>query len=69
MSTPSQGTPRRRAPIADALAVEAPAAGEDVAQARGGRRRRARQMDENIPMVKDAVGETVAESFENFLKT
>ena len=33
------------------------------------RRRRPRQVNGDVPMVKDAVGESVAESFETFLKT
>ncbi|KIY49483.1 MCM-domain-containing protein [Fistulina hepatica ATCC 64428] len=43
---------------------------EDDADAPNRRRRRPRtQMNEDIPMVRDAVGESVAENLENFLKT
>ncbi|KAF8914237.1 mis5 protein [Gymnopilus junonius] len=62
------GTPRR--PVADALAMgvdEAEEDDQDGTEAR--RRRRPRQTNENVPLVKDAVGESVAESFEAFLKT
>ncbi|CAA7260110.1 unnamed protein product [Cyclocybe aegerita] len=62
------GTPRR--PMADALAMTVDEAEEethDNAAAR--RRKRPKQVNEDVPMVKDAVGESVAESFETFLKT
>ncbi|KDR84017.1 hypothetical protein GALMADRAFT_236601 [Galerina marginata CBS 339.88] len=59
------GTPRR--PIADALAMTVDEAEEEGADGR--RRRRPRQTNGDVPMVKDAVGESVAESFETFLKT
>lgn len=62
------GTPRR--PIADALAMRVDEAEEDNEDTNEGRRRkRPRQTNGDVPMVKDAVGESVAESFETFLKT
>ena len=65
----ANGSPRHR-PIADALALDNDEAEEDNEEVptRAGRRKRARQ-DGDIPMVKDAVGESVAASFETFLKT
>ena len=43
---------------------------EENQEAGGNRiRRRPRQVNGDVPMVKDAVGESVAESFETFLKT
>ncbi|KAH9947165.1 MCM-domain-containing protein [Amylocystis lapponica] len=65
-------TPRRRRQTADALALgddEADeAAPNDGASAR--RRRKARgQIESDVPVVKDAVGESVQESFETFLRT
>lgn len=60
----SGSTPRRQ--IADALAIHA---GGDSNEPEGTkRRRRLRQVNGEVPMVKDAVGESVAESFETFLK-
>ncbi|KAH9482511.1 DNA replication licensing factor mcm6 [Psilocybe cubensis] len=62
------GSPRR--PIADALAMRIDEAEEDNEEgAQGRRRKRPRQMNGDVPMVKDAVGESLAESFETFLKT
>lgn len=62
------GTPRR--PVTDALAMGGDEAEEDNQEStESRRRRRPRQTNENIPIVKDAVGESVAESFETFLKT
>ncbi|KAH7919533.1 MCM-domain-containing protein [Leucogyrophana mollusca] len=66
----SNGTPRR--PAADALAF-----GDDEAQevqegdepAARRRRRPRNQANGDVPLVRDAVGESVAESFETFLKT
>ncbi|KAG1888450.1 MCM2/3/5 family-domain-containing protein [Suillus fuscotomentosus] len=69
----SNGTPRSagRRPASDALAFnddEAEEAEEDGATAR--RRRRPRnQQNGDVPLVRDAVGESVSESFESFLKT
>lgn len=67
--TPSaNGTPRR--PVADALALANDEAEEgNDEEAPRGRRKRTRQMNGDVPIVKDAVGESVAESFETFLKT
>ncbi|PPQ78221.1 hypothetical protein CVT25_015540 [Psilocybe cyanescens] len=62
------GPPRR--PIADALAMRVDEAEEENGEGTDGRRRkRTRQTNGDVPMVKDAVGESVAESFETFLKT
>jgi DNA replication licensing factor MCM6 len=69
----SNGTPRSvRRPATDALAFGnsegQEAQGEDETGAR--RRRRPRnQPGGDVPMVRDAVGESVCESFETFLKT
>ena len=66
MST--NGTPRR--PIADALTLANIEAEEENEEGPArGRRKRTRQMNGDVPIVKDAVGESVAESFETFLKT
>lgn len=60
-------TPRR--PTTDALAL-GDEAEEDNGEQSGSKRRRARtQGNGEVPLVKDAVGESVAESFESFLKT
>lgn len=62
------GTPRR--PIADALAMGDIEAEEDNEEGTGNRKRkRPRQVNGDVPIVKDAVGESVADSFETFLKT
>ncbi|KAI0941350.1 hypothetical protein AcV7_002950 [Taiwanofungus camphoratus] len=71
-SSNGQSTPRRNRQPVDALAFgdeEADEAGErDENSAR--RRRRARgQFNADVPIVKDAVGESVQESFETFLRT
>ncbi|KAF8806336.1 MCM-domain-containing protein [Phlegmacium glaucopus] len=61
-------TPRRQ--VTDALAMGGGEAEEESQEAGGNkRRRRPRQVNGDVPMVKDAVGESVAESFETFLKT
>lgn len=65
------GTPKRSKPVADALAFGDEDA-EDGEQQNTGARRRNRtrpQQINDIPIVKDAVGESVRESFETFLKT
>ncbi|KAF8969320.1 mis5 protein [Flammula alnicola] len=68
--TPSNNGATARRPIADALALANDEAEEDNEEgAARGRRRRPRQMNGDVPIVKDAVGESVAESFETFLKT
>lgn len=70
-SSNGHGTPRRRRPVADALTFgdeDGDDMPEDEAAPR--RRGRARQIiNVDVPLVKDAVGESVRESFENFLKT
>jgi len=61
-------TPRRQ--VTDALAMGGGEAEEENQEGVGNRRRRRpRQVNGDVPMVKDAVGESVAESFETFLKT
>lgn len=61
-------TPRR--PIADALTMSIDLDKEaSKTEGTGGRRKKPRQVNGDVPMVKDAVGEGVAESFETFLKT
>ncbi|KAF8204636.1 MCM2/3/5 family-domain-containing protein [Pholiota molesta] len=68
--TPSTNGATPRRPIADALALGNDEAEEDNDEVPGrGRRKRPRQMNGDVPIVKDAVGESVAESFETFLKT
>lgn len=82
-STNGRGSPRsnprssprarqvRQPPPADALAFGDDEAEEEQEGDDSGvrRRRRARgQINANVPLVKDAVGESVAESFETFLK-
>lgn len=65
-----RSTPNRR--TADALTLGDDEAEEDNEEGddSGRRRRRARgQVNGDVPLVKDAVGESVAESFETFLKT
>ncbi|GBE79886.1 DNA replication licensing factor mcm6 [Sparassis crispa] len=69
-SSNGRSTPRRTRTDALALGDEdaEPAAEGDDSTSR--RRRRARgQLDIDIPIVKDAVGESVQESFETFLRT
>lgn len=70
-SNSRNGTPRRARPVADALAFgDGDEEGADVEQENGPRRRaRPRQMNPDVPLVKDAVGESVRESFETFLRT
>jgi DNA replication licensing factor MCM6 len=64
----NNGTPRRQ--FTDALAMGGREADEENQEAGGNRRRRRpRQANGDVPMVRDAVGESVAESFETFLKT
>lgn len=61
-------TPRR--PIADALTMSIdPDKDASKTEGTSGRRKKQRQVNGEVPMVKDAVGEGVAESFETFLKT
>jgi DNA replication licensing factor MCM6 len=59
-----------RQPIADALAmgdIETEEGNEEGTVNR--KRKRPRQVNGDVPIVKDAVGESVADSFETFLKT
>ena len=72
---PSQrtdGTPRRSRGLRDALSFgdEADGAG-DQSQGTARRRRRPRtqQLEEAVPIVRDAVGESVSDAFETFLRT
>ncbi|KIM58761.1 hypothetical protein SCLCIDRAFT_1218308 [Scleroderma citrinum Foug A] len=70
----SNGTPRsaQRRPAPDALAFGGDEEqGTQDADEQGGRRRRKARNQPNgeVPMVRDAVGESVCESFETFLKT
>ncbi|KAF8165596.1 MCM2/3/5 family-domain-containing protein [Crassisporium funariophilum] len=67
--TPSTNNRTPRRPIADALAMGGDEAEEDNGDPEFRKRRRPRQTNGDVPMVKDAVGESVAESFETFLKT
>ncbi|KAF9528016.1 MCM2/3/5 family-domain-containing protein [Crepidotus variabilis] len=67
--TPSNASPRR--PLADALTMTA-GVDEEGTESQGTaakKKRKPRMANGNIPMVTDAVGESVAESFETFLKT
>lgn len=70
-SQPVNGrTPRRS--TADALTLGDEEAGEEGGEQGGGARKRRKpraQVNGDVPLVKDAVGESVAESFETFLKT
>lgn len=69
--TPSSPTGRRSAPRpgTNALAMDddEPEAQEEEVGG-GGKRRRARTQGADVPLVKDAVGESVVESFEKFVK-
>ncbi|KAF9226891.1 MCM-domain-containing protein [Gyrodon lividus] len=70
----SNGTPRsaQRRPANDALAFgdnEAQGAQDDDETAARRRRRPKGQPNSDVPMVRDAVGESVCESFESFMKT
>ena len=74
-STQSNGrpTPRRTRPVADALAFD-DEAGDDAqnGEVAGARRRGRPRTNGNladVPLVRDAVGETVREAFETFLRT
>ncbi|KAL1761521.1 MCM2/3/5 family-domain-containing protein [Schizophyllum commune] len=64
-SSPARG-PARRTP--DALAMNDDEAEEEGAPTRKRRRPRNVQNNGNVPVVRDAVGESVAENFEGFLK-
>jgi DNA replication licensing factor MCM6 len=63
------GSPRR--PTVDALTLGDDEADEEEQDGTGSRKRRRQrgQVNGDVPRVKDAVGESVAESFETFLKT
>lgn len=67
-------SPRRQPRTAPAGALELGDEADDEATENNGaaarKRKRVRgQMVNDVPLVKDAVGESVAESFETFLKT
>ena len=74
-SQPSNGhpTPRRSRPVADALAFDDEAGEDTKNEQEAGARRRARPRTQrnaaDIPLVRDAVGESVREAFETFLNT
>lgn len=62
-------TPRRTARTTDALNLDdVPEGTNDTANSRKRRRPRT-QANGDVPLIRDAVGESVAESFETFLKT
>lgn len=68
----SNDTRSPRRPIVDALALGDDEPDEQEEQGGGATRKRRRQRGQvngDVPLVKDAVGESVAESFETFLKT
>ncbi|KAJ6515530.1 MCM2/3/5 family-domain-containing protein [Mycena sanguinolenta] len=68
--TGTRTTPRSR-PAANALSMddEAEAQEEERAAPGGSKRRRARAQGPDVPLVKDAVGESVVDSFVKFVKT
>ena len=76
-SSQGGGTPARRSRPRDALELGdegGPGDATDDAQAASQRRRRrargnANQLDGSVPVVKDAIGETLADEFYRFLKT
>ena len=72
-SSNGHSTPRRPRPVADALAFGDEDADDIPQDEAAPRRRRApggrQALTQDVPLVKDAVGESVRESFENFLKT
>jgi DNA replication licensing factor MCM6 len=55
--------------VADALAIGEDGEDDSNEDLTGRKRRKARGQVGDVPLVKDAVGESVAESFETFLKT
>lgn len=71
--TPSSPTgsrqPQRPATNALSLEDDEPEAEEEEGAAGGRKRRRPRTQGTDVPLVKDAVGESVVEDFEKFLKT
>ena len=70
-ATPRSGsTPRR--PATNALTLDDEAEEDEDTQATGASRKRRRQRTQangDVPLVKDAVGETLGESFESFLRS
>ncbi|OCH88332.1 MCM-domain-containing protein [Obba rivulosa] len=72
-SSSGQRTPRRERQTANALSFGDEEAGEaredDDPNVRRRRKARGSQLNVDIPIVKDAVGESVQESFETFLRT
>ncbi|KAJ7129333.1 MCM2/3/5 family-domain-containing protein [Mycena epipterygia] len=69
--TPSSPTGSRSAPRApaNALALDDDEGEAEEDEAGGRKRRRPRTQGTDVPLVKDAVGESVVEAFERFLKT
>lgn len=68
----SNDTRSPRRPTVDALALGDDEPDEQEEQGGSGARKRRKQIGQvngDVPLVKDAVGESVAESFETFLKT
>jgi DNA replication licensing factor MCM6 len=65
----SNGRPPRR--VADALAIgdDDPADASQDANLTTKKRKRTKGIGAGVPLVKDAVGESVSENFETFLKT
>lgn len=66
---PQTNSTTARRPLTDALTMTVDTAEEGNEPGGTNRRKRPRQMNGDVPMVKDAVGESVVESFETFLKT
>ncbi|KAF7775735.1 hypothetical protein Agabi119p4_4128 [Agaricus bisporus var. burnettii] len=66
-SLPRTQTPQRRT-TTDALTLD-DAAAEAIEQSRASKKKRPRVQNADVPLVKDAVGESVADTFENFLRT
>lgn len=69
--TPRSGSAPRR-PLTNALTLDDDAEEDDGAQTTGPGRKRPRQRTQangDVPLVKDAVGETLGESFESFLRS
>jgi DNA replication licensing factor MCM6 len=66
-SLPRTLTPQRR-PTTDALTLD-DAAVDATEQSRARKKKRPRVQNADVPLVKDAVGESVADTFENFLRT
>lgn len=70
--TPAARQSTLRRPTANALTLEDDEGEAEDTQETGGRKRSRRprtQPNSDVPLVKDAVGETLGESFESFLRT